>query len=87
MSERHYLNYLMEFVYQTDYMTYEACYQANEQKALPNSEMQSNMSQLLNDLAEEGDKFQVHEELAPFVSSKVPTITLNDYIGRILKQA
>lgn len=56
MSERHYLNYLMEFVYQTDYVTYEACYQANEQKALPNSEMQSNMSQLLNDLAEEGDK-------------------------------
>lgn len=66
-------------------MTYEHVYQINDQKAISNDEMQVNMAQLLTDLVEAGDSnFDEINELVPFNSPKLPTITLYDYIGRIL---
>jgi hypothetical protein len=50
--------------------------------------MQSNLSSLLLDLVDEGDNIlETIEELKPFVSGKIPKISLYDYLGRILKQA
>lgn len=78
----------MDYVYQTDGITYEQCYQLNEQKVIPNSEMQSDMSQLLLELVDEGDaNIEPITELLPLNSLKIPKISLHDYIGRILKQA
>ncbi|CAK62617.1 unnamed protein product (macronuclear) [Paramecium tetraurelia] len=72
----------------TTELSYEQQHELYNQQIADNKQLSSAMAYLLMDLCEEGDNdANSIQELEAFNSSKIPSISIYDYLCRILKQA